>query len=279
MPHRSDNVIRNNYIGTNVTGTAAIPNNLHGIRMTNAPNTQIIENLISGNDVHGIYVYDVGSTGTQILGNYIGTNAAGDARIDNLFDGVRLEGNSSGTVVGSPGNGNVISGNTQHGVNINSSDGNTIQANHIGTDPTGLIDLGNTLSGIYSDLFNSSDNLIGGAGAGEGNTIAFNGEGITLLSGVCNAILGKLRLFERRAGYRPRRRRRDGQRRRGRRPGANDLLNFPVITSATEIGGHGHADFELRRPGRQVPLRVLHEYGRLIRAETARARPSLVQRR
>ncbi len=235
----SNNVIRNNYIGTNVTGTAAIPNNLHGIRMTNAPNTQIIENLISGNDVHGIYVYNVGSTGTQILGNYIGTNAAGDARIDNLFDGVRLEGNSSGTVVGSPGNGNVISGNTQHGVNINSSDGNTIQANYIGTDPTGLIDLGNTLSGIYSDLFNSSNNLIGGAGAGEGNTIAFNGEGITLLSGTSNSILGNSIYANDALGIDLED---DGVTPNDVIPGdgdsgPNDLLNFPVITSATETTG------------------------------------------
>ena len=106
----SGNIIQYNRIGTNADGDAAIPNNLHGIIIDNAPGTQILDNLISGNDVHGIYVNNIGATGTQILRNTIGTNLAATAPLPNGFDGVRIEGWANGAIIGSPGNGNVIAG-------------------------------------------------------------------------------------------------------------------------------------------------------------------------
>ena len=241
----SGNIVRNNFVGVNETGTAAIANNLHGVWVNEAPNTQILDNLISGNDVHGVYIYGAGATGTQVLRNSIGTNAAESATIANGFDGIRLEGSSSGTVVGSPGNGNVVGGNADHGVNLNSSSGNTIQANHIGTNSGGSVDLGNTQAGVYSDAFNSSNNLIGGDGAGEGNTIAFNGVGVQLDTGDDNTILrnslysntglgldlGGDGITANDSG--------DGD------TGSNGLLNYPVVTSATEAAGTVTIDFDL----------------------------------
>ena len=250
----SGNIVRNNHVGVNETGTAAIANNLHGVWVNEAPNTQILDNLISGNNVHGVYVYGVGATGTQILRNSIGTNGAESAIVPNGFDGIRLEGGSSGTTVGSPGNGNVIGGNADHGVNINSSDGNTIQANHIGTDSGGSVDLGNTDAGVYSDAFGSSNNLIGGDGAGEGNTIAFNGVGVQLDSGDDNTMLGNslysntglgidlggAGLTVNDAG--------DGD------AGSNDLLNFPVLTAPT--AGETALDVDLDVPAGDYRIEV-----------------------
>ena len=60
--------------------------------------------------------------------------------------------------------------------------GPTIVGNIIGTDATGSLDLGNEEVGIL--VFNGSA-TIGGTGAGEGNTIAFNGaEGAQVSGGI-----------------------------------------------------------------------------------------------
>ncbi len=184
------NVVQGNYIGTNSAGDGAVPNSLHGVTVEGAPGTEILDNLISGNNGHGVYLTGLDTTGTYVLRNTIGANEATTARLDNVSDGIRLEGDSSGSVIGGIGDGNVISGNTQHGVNAKSSSNNTIQANWIGTNATGSLDLGNGMSGFSSDALGSSSNLIGGSVPGEGNTIAFNGEGVTLPSGVDNSILG-----------------------------------------------------------------------------------------
>src|SRR5690606_2780160 len=51
-----DNIIRNNYIGLNASGNAAIPNQRNGIRVTNGSTGNQIgaagRNFISGNDSH-----------------------------------------------------------------------------------------------------------------------------------------------------------------------------------------------------------------------------------
>ena len=244
----SSNVVQHNSIGINAAGDAALANNVHGIWINNAASSQILDNLISGNNVHGLYVDGVGSTGTQVLRNTIGTNEAETAAIPNGFDGIRLEAGSSGTTVGSVGNGNVVSGNTQHGVNINSSSGNTIQGNWIGTDSAGTVDLGNTWAGVYSDVFNSSNNLIGGTGVGEGNTVAFNDEGIRLESGTGNAILANSIFSNDSLGIdlsddgATANDGGDGD------SGPNDLLNFPVIALATELAGTVDVEFDLDVP-------------------------------
>ncbi|MDH3292758.1 MAG: CSLREA domain-containing protein [Acidimicrobiia bacterium] len=250
----SANVVRHNYIGVNATGTAAIANNLHGVWINEAPSTQVLDNLISGNDVHGVYIDGVGATGAQILRNSIGTNAAQTATIPNLFDGIRLEGGSSGTTVGTPGNGNVIGGNAGHGVNINSSNGNTIRANHVGTDSGGSVDLGNTGGGVYSDAFGSSNNRIGGTTAGAGNVIAFNGVGVQLDSGDDNSILGNsvysntgLGIDLGGDGLSPN----DGG---DGDLGANDLLNFPVILPPP--AGGSHVAVELDAPAGNYRIEV-----------------------
>ncbi|MCP3937599.1 MAG: hypothetical protein GY708_19775, partial [Actinomycetia bacterium] len=252
----SANVIRFNKIGTNAAGDAALLNDLHGVWIDGAPNTDVFDNLVSGNNIHGVYVDDLGSTGTKIYRNTIGTNAAVTAAMANGFDGIRLEAGSSGTTVGSPGNGNTISGNTQHGVNANSSSGNTVQANAIGTNPAATLDLGNGGAGVYGDVFNSSNNMIGGAGVADGNTIAYNAEGIRFESGTGNTFLQNLLhsnialgidlsddgVTANDGG--------DGD------TGPNDLLNFPVITEASESVGTVTVDFDLDAPAGDYRVEV-----------------------
>ena len=119
----------------------------------------------------------VNAPGTVIEGNFIGTNADGDAALGNGADGVNLL--SSGNVVGGPANAaqNVISGNGENGVAVKNSDatGNTISNNHIGTDADASEDLGNSQSGVFVE--NAPNNTIGGSNAeGTLNIISGNDE-------------------------------------------------------------------------------------------------------
>ena len=73
------------------------------------------------------------------------------------------------------GAGNVISGNTGDGVDINGSGttGNVVAGNLIGTDVTGDVALGNASSGVYIAT-SASDNIIGGTTASARNIISAN---------------------------------------------------------------------------------------------------------
>lgn len=84
---------------------------------------------------------------------------------------------SSGTTIGgADGQGNVISGNTRHGILLENSFGtNTISDNFIGTDPTGATGDGNGEDGIHVFSVPTPPNIImiGGA-AGAENVISDN---------------------------------------------------------------------------------------------------------
>ena len=107
--------ITGNFIGTNATGTAAIANTSSGIRVAlGAANTVIggttaaERNVISGNTSRGIQVNDATTTSVQVVGNYIGVNAAGTAAIKN-GSGVQISNGSAITIGGTAaGAGNLL---------------------------------------------------------------------------------------------------------------------------------------------------------------------------
>ena len=72
----SANLITNNQIGTDSGGSTAIPNTLNGIHLKGATGTTITHDLLSGNGGSGI-VLDVGTQGTLIQSNTIGTDVTG----------------------------------------------------------------------------------------------------------------------------------------------------------------------------------------------------------
>ncbi len=191
------NVLANNTIGTNAAGTAALPNQ-HGVYIVDAPGNTIggtaagASNLISGNTENGVRIQGSGATGNVIEGNYIGTNSAGAASIGN-GDGILLFGDANGNMIGgtSGGSGNVVSANLHDGIRLTgaATTNNVIQANKIGTDPTGSQDLGNAENGIF---ISAAANLVGGAVAGSGNLISGNeGNGIEI-TGNANSVQGNL---------------------------------------------------------------------------------------
>lgn len=166
------NVIEGNYIGTNRAGAAAAPNK-YGIFVTSASNTiggttAAARNIISGSTQYGVVIQGASATGNKVQGNYIGTNADGNAAIPNI-QGISV--NSPDTLIGGTATGarNLISGNQYEGVMLNASN-TKVQGNYIGTTASGQAALPNTAGvGVWGD-----NNTIGGTAEGAGNVISGN---------------------------------------------------------------------------------------------------------
>lgn len=240
-----------NYIGVNASGTAAIPNGGNGINLMETE--AIIEgNLISGNAAKGVTVQN--SLLGQLNANRIGTNAAGNAAIPNGTGGVALEMQISQTDDAYEITDNLISGNTGDGIRIfpsssgasqivggvitvdisGSRTGNltpTSGGNFIGTKTDGVSALPNTGNGI---AVINVPTKIGGNSIDDGNIIAFNGaNGIVIFGGTGNRIMNNpifanavLPIDLGGDGVTP-------NDLLDADTGANNLQNYPVITTAT----------------------------------------------
>jgi parallel beta-helix repeat protein len=152
----SGNVLEGNLIGTDESGTIAIPNQQQGVFLNNAQNTTIggpssgARNIISGNLQDGVMVFGSGSTGDVVQGNYVGVSAQGTSALGNgaitssLYCGVCIRASGSLDTIDD----NVISGN-RNGVSVdNGSFENTVSGNFIGTDHTGRVAVGNVYGGL-----------------------------------------------------------------------------------------------------------------------------------
>jgi len=112
-----DNLIRGNKIGTDASGTVAIPNNGHGI--FSATRVEIgtyfvsERNIISGNGGRAIWLAN--GAGHVVRGNYIGVAADGITSLPN-YTGIEV--NSDSTTIGgiNPGEGNIIANHTDEGI-------------------------------------------------------------------------------------------------------------------------------------------------------------------
>lgn len=168
------NLIMGNHIGVGADGSTAIPNQ-QGILISDSDgntvggSTAAARNVISGNQGNGLLIQSISgdSRGNQVLGNYIGTNAAGTAALPNGSQGLRMTGNSKTSIAGP---GNLISGNTSNGLYLE-SDSVFARGNVIGLNAAQSAALGNSI-GIYAGPFAGIQ--IGGSGAGEGNVVAGN---------------------------------------------------------------------------------------------------------
>ncbi len=186
------NVVQGNYIGTDIGGILARGNTNDGINLqgvtgnliggTNADETTLdVGNLISGNNANDLGggnngVYLTNSHLNLIHGNRIGTDANGTVSIANSWNAIYMEYASSNQIGGSTaGTGNLLSGNGRSGIRMSANFAcwrNLIQGNLIGTRIDGSNVLANTWHGIDVDS-GSTNNIIGGRLAGEGNTLAY----------------------------------------------------------------------------------------------------------
>jgi hypothetical protein len=143
------------FVGTDPTGSAALPNR-YGISAfpedpkVVLPLVGIViggrsaedRNLVSGNVFDGVSVF--ASFGTEFLGNYIGTNAAGDAALPNGGAGIVVNSSEKARVGGGEAAArNVLSGNLGAGVLFSvSTMNNSILGNSIRDNGSLGIDLG-----------------------------------------------------------------------------------------------------------------------------------------
>jgi len=198
MSDAISNQVEGNLIGTNAAGNAAIPNGT-GIYLTGFARGNLIggtipftRNVISGNSGDGITFTGVNNGFNGVIGNFIGTDAAGTTSLGNGANGVSILNGSHANAIGdsSAGAGNVISSNGLNGINISGvgANGNTVRGNLIGTDVTDIASLGNHLNGVLVDT--GTNSTIGGVAIGSGNTIAFNGKGVVVINNLAigNAI-------------------------------------------------------------------------------------------
>jgi hypothetical protein len=240
--------IQGNYIGTNADGNAELSNGGPGIYFGSISNVTLgsvfigggtstpgtgAGNVISGN-LTGISIeaQTVPTTTTTvgpvtISGNIIGLAADGATVLGNDAAGVEIQ-RTPTLLTPLTVEGNVIAANG-HGI-INGANGAVIEGNFIGTDITGTLNLGNQGYGIFVDYGHMAitENIVANNGLWgievpssqttgvsiRGNSIYSNAQnGIDL--GINGLSLNDVGDFD---------------------TGANDLQNFPVLTSATSDG-------------------------------------------
>ncbi len=261
MNETFENLVDSNLIGTDTTGSFAIPNKTAGVKLDTLSMSNMVGrnsgffmggfpvpgkgNLISGNGMpwSGYGVILELAFENLVSGNLIGLNLSGNDTIPNLGDGVHLN-LSSGNLIGSNSDGsgdwqegNYIAGNHGNGIySIKSS--NQIAGNVIGKTPTGN-SRGNLMHGVMLD-FGTVWTQVGGVIS---NTIVYNGmDGIAVIDSSSH----NNRLSMNRFGY-------NGGLAidledngvTNNDPGdpdfgANTLLNFPVINNAIYYGVPGN---------------------------------------
>lgn len=185
----TDNVAAGNFIGTNAQGAAGLGNGEDGVLIFGGATRNVVgggtasaRNVIAGNAANGVRISGTGTSQNAVSGNWVGTNASGNAALANLANGLFIDSGASNNVVGTDGNGtndaaegNLISGNQLSGLRItgNASAHNVVAGNRIGVDATGGQALGNKLWGV---LFSggASDNRLGTNADGVSDTAERN---------------------------------------------------------------------------------------------------------
>lgn len=246
LRNNGGNKVLGNFIGTDSTGSSA-RRSVAGINISSADNTigggAGGRNVISGNDT-GISISGAAATGNRVVGNYIGTDAAGTARLQGNVggvSGVTIFSASNNFIGGAgPGEGNVISGHSSSGVAIDGGSGNQVSGNLIGLGADGARPIGNSLWAVR--IRGSVNNVVGGTAAGAGNVVAYSFLGVTVeCAEQCatgNAVLGNSIFSNSSLGI-------DLGRDSTVRPndagdadaGANNLQNYPLLTSVTSGAG------------------------------------------
>ena len=166
-----EQVIDENRIGTDASGTTDMGNGKAGVLVSGADRVVLKDNLISGNDGHGVELSG-GADDVEIASNTIGANAIGSSDLGNTGSGIRISDGDRALVFG-----NVIVGNDSHGVSLTggSTESNAVDENFIGVNESGA-SIANGGSGVH----------IGGRASF--NVVVFNiiahntGDGVTVVS-------------------------------------------------------------------------------------------------
>lgn len=176
------NDILGNLIGVDSSGDVSLGNGAYGISVAGGANNNTIggAGIYEGNQIAahttGVYLTGSGTDANTLIGNYIGTDGAGELPVANT-NGVKIDLGAQSNVIGGglPGEGNVISGNDSFGVFLNSegTQNNTVCGNIIGLNDEGNATLPNGSVGV--EIYIGTDaNTIGGGTPGCRNVISGN---------------------------------------------------------------------------------------------------------
>lgn len=188
------NTVEGNYIGLNSAGSAALANAWSGVAIYGGAQSNLVggytsgaRNVISGNELQGVTISDPTTGGNIVAGNYIGLDPSGTVSLPNGWAGVDIFDGAYGNLIGGTavGAGNVISGNTEYGVAISSTNtpGTTIQGNLIGLNATGTVAVPNGEAGV-GVFGGSASNVVGGFSAAARNVISGNTKQGVLISDI-----------------------------------------------------------------------------------------------
>jgi len=141
------NLVQGNYIGTDATGTAMLPNEFgFGVIISFAPDNTIggttttTRNIIAGQHT-GVVIS--GGADNLVLGNLIGTDVTGTLDLGNKNEGIRIDNASDNTIGGIFAEaGNTIAYNGRNGIRVTAGSGNRILSNSIFNNADLGIDLG-----------------------------------------------------------------------------------------------------------------------------------------
>ena len=189
----TQNTLSGNFVGTALSGIAALPNTLDGIAIDNADgnallgcalttNPFVFYNVISGNGANGVQITD--SNNTTVQGNFLGLGADNKTAVGNFLNGIVVEGSSANTVMGGPiPLGNVDAANGQNGILIQ--------------DTASVFTSYNTFTGLaafqtYTNLGNGADGMkitsTGGNILLRTNVISENGNDGIEISGAATGV-------------------------------------------------------------------------------------------
>jgi hypothetical protein len=155
-------LIQANLIGTDASGTLAVPNGATGVWIFGAPQTVVggtdpaAGNVIAGNGTDGIDIAGAGATDTIVQGNAIGFASDLVTPIGNAQDGVYVSAGAGRITVGGAA-GNSIGNNGGAGVRLDTTAGTrtTVRANVITSNGSLGIDLG--MAGVTANDAGDAD--------------------------------------------------------------------------------------------------------------------------
>ncbi len=229
--------LTNNRIGTNIAGTAVLPNGHDGVAITDwaANNTvgghtaSTDRNVISGNSFCGVRIRD-SATSNTVDYNLIGLDTTGMAGLPNAQAGVCIFDANNNSIGSSAGGGvaQYISANTREGIYIENSSGTFIgPTNVIGVAINDTTPRGNGMQGI---MLNGASNT-----SVSPSLLSYNGGAGVAVVGT-TATSNEIHLYDTRGnGGLPIDLGNDGATLNGAHspPGPNNWLAYPVITASS----------------------------------------------
>jgi titin len=178
------NVVEGDYIGIDVTGEYSVGNGVDGVDIAGGASNNLVggtssfaRNVISANTLLGVWITGSGTSGNQVQGNYIGTDATSTAALGNGLGGVQIDGGASSNLVGgtNANDSNLIEYNAGYGVGIGSgSFGNVIQFDIIDLNSSNGVLLAGDSGDSVIDCTIEANGAWGILDAGSNNYLAYN---------------------------------------------------------------------------------------------------------